>query len=64
MNSFGVCAKKQMLEVIIIGCADKIDAYLECTIVEDNQYSFVNGYGETIYKSEVSPEKVISCREY
>lgn len=64
MNSFGACAKKQMLEVIIIGCADKIDAYLECTIVEDNQNSFVNGYGETIYRSEVSPKKVISCREY
>ena len=37
MDGFGACAKQQMFEVLIIGCADKVDAYLEQTIVRDDE---------------------------
>lgn len=51
MDGFGACAKQKMFEVVIIGCADKIDAYLEQTILEDREDSFVIGTGEVFYKS-------------
>ena len=51
MDGFGACAKQQMLEAVLIGCADKIDAYMEQTIVEDKGDSVVLGTGETFYKS-------------
>ena len=58
MDGFGACAKQQMFEVLIIGCADKVDAYLEQTIVENKKDSFVIGTGETFYKALVDADKV------
>lgn len=58
MDGFGACAKQQMFEVLIIGCADKVDAYLEQTIIKDDQASFVIGTGEVFYKSAVDWKKV------
>ena len=60
MDGFGACAKQQMFEVLIIGCADKVDAYLEQTIVRDDENSFVIGTGETFYKATVDTMKVFS----
>lgn len=53
MDGFGACAKQQMFEVLLIGCADKMDAYLEQTVIENNQdsLSFIIGTGEIFYKS-------------
>lgn len=51
MDCFGACAKQQMFEVMIIGCADKVDAYIEGTVVKDNGDSMVLGNGETFYKA-------------
>lgn len=59
MDGFGACAKQQMFEVLIIGCADKVDAYLEQTIVENREDSFVVGTGETFYKASVDTMKVM-----
>ena len=59
MDGFGACAKQQMFEVLIIGCADKVDAYLEQTIVENREDSFVIGTGETFYKASVDTMKVM-----
>ena len=53
MHGFGACAKQQMYEVVIINCADKVDAYLEQTIVENHEKSFMIGTGEIFYKSAV-----------
>ena len=53
MDGFGACAKQQMFEVLIIGCADKVDAYMEQTIVEDRHNSFVVGTGEMFYRSVI-----------
>lgn len=58
MDGFGACAKQQMFEVLILGCADKVDAYLEQTIVEDRGKSVVVGTGEIFYKSCVNPDNV------
>ena len=58
MDGFGACAKQQMFEVLIIGCADKVDAYLEQTIVRDDENSFVIGTGETFYKAFADTMKV------
>ena len=58
MDGFGACAKQQMFEVLIIGCADKMDAYLEQTIVKDNHGFFEVGTGEVFYKSAVDWKKV------
>ncbi|MGN0153199.1 MAG: HD domain-containing protein [Lachnospiraceae bacterium] len=63
MDGFGACAKQQMFEVLIIGCADKVDAYLEQTIVENGENSFVIGTGETFYKSSVDSMKVMFLGE-
>ena len=60
MDGFGACAKQQMFEGLIIGCADKVDAYLEQTIVRDDENSFVIGTGETFYKATVDTMKVFS----
>lgn len=59
MCGFGACAKQQMFEVLIIGCADKVDAYLEQTIVENRGESLVLGIGETFYKSAIDATKVM-----
>lgn len=59
MDGFGACAKQQMFEVLIIGCADKVDAYLEQTIVEDRGDLFVIGTGETFYKAVIDATKVM-----
>ena len=64
MDDFGACAKKQMFEVLIIGCADKVDAYLEQTIVRDDGNSFVIGTGETFYKATVDTMNVLSIKKY
>ena len=58
MDGFGACAKQQMFEVLILGCADKIDAYLEQTIIKDRGKSVVVGTGEIFYKPCVNPENV------
>lgn len=59
MDGFGACSKQQMYEVLIIGCADKVDSYLEQTVVDDNEYSFTIGTGETFYKASVDPNEVL-----
>ena len=59
MDGFGACSKQQMYEVLIIGCADKVDSYLEQTVVDDNEYSFAIGTGETFYKASVDPNEVL-----
>lgn len=58
MDGFGACARQQMFEALIIGCADKVDAYLEQTIVRDDENSFVIGTGETFYKAFADTMKV------
>lgn len=61
MDNFGACAKQQMLEVLIIGCADKVDAYVGQTVVkEDNgRGCYMIGTGETFYKASISTAKVL-----
>ena len=59
MDGFGACAHQKMFEVIIIGCADKTDAYLEQTILENEGNSFVIGTGETFYRSVIDPMEVL-----
>lgn len=59
MDGFGACAKQQMLEVVIISCADKIDAYVEQTIVKNGEDLFVIGTGETFYKAVIDSTKVM-----
>lgn len=65
MDGFGACAKQQMFEVLIIGCADKVDAYLEQTIVneEENGKAFVIGTGEKFYKASIDPAEIMLCDE-
>lgn len=58
MDGFGACAKQQMFEVLIISCADKVDAYLEQTIVENREDSIIIGTGETFYKASIDTIKV------
>lgn len=58
MDNFGACAKQQMFEVLIIGCADKIDAYIEQTIVKDKGKEFTLGTGETFYRASIDATKV------
>ena len=62
MDGFGACAKQQMFEVLIISCADKVDAFLEQTILKRDIDSFVIGTGETFYKSVVDWDKVSLVR--
>ena len=61
MDDFGACAKQQMLEVLIIGCADKVDAYVGQTVVKEDDDSgcYTIGTGETFYKAAVSSSKVL-----
>lgn len=59
MDGFGACAKQQMFEALIIGCIDKMDAYLEQTIIDDRGSSFVTGTGETFYRASVDAMKVM-----
>ena len=54
MIGYGACAKQQMFEVIIIGGADKIDAYLERTIVNDNGEYLDTRDGEIFYKAIIN----------
>lgn len=65
MNCFGSCAKQQMFEVLIIGCADKVDAYLERTIVKEEETGkvFVIGDGEKFYKASVDASEVMPLDE-
>lgn len=58
MDGFGACARQQMFETLIIGCADKVDAYLEQTIVEEDEQSVVVGTGERFYRASVDPYEV------
>lgn len=62
MHGFGACAKQQMYEVVIINCADKVDAYLEQTIVRNDKDSFVIGTGETFYKASADAMKIVSVK--
>lgn len=59
MDCFGACAPQQMFEVLIIGCADKVDAYLNQTIITDNGTSFTIGTGDVFYRAKVDESKVI-----
>jgi 3'-5' exoribonuclease len=61
MDNFGACAKQQMLEVLIIGCADKVDAYVGQTVVKEDDDSgcYTIGTGETFYKAAISSSKVL-----
>ena len=61
MDGFGACAKQQMLEVLIIGCADKVDAYVGQTVVKEDDDSgcYTIGTGETFYKAAISSSKVL-----
>lgn len=61
MDGFGACAKQQMFEVLIIGCADKVDAYLEQTIVTEDEVdkAFIIGTGEKFYKASVDASEVM-----
>lgn len=63
MNGFGACAKQQMIEAIIIGCTDKIDAYIEQTILEDKEDRYKIGTGEVIYKSALEDSMVKKCHK-
>lgn len=62
MDDFGACAKQQMLEVLIIGCADKVDAYIGQTVVKEDESRgyYVIGTGETFYKASISSAKVVA----
>lgn len=62
MDGFGACAKQQMFEVLIIGCADKVDAYLEQTIIKEDESSnmFVIGTGEKFYRASVDSSEIIA----
>lgn len=62
MDDFGACAKQQMLEVLIIGCADKVDAYMGQTVVkkDESRGCFVVGTGETFYKASISSSRVLT----
>lgn len=62
MDDFGACAKQQMLEVLIIGCADKVDAYIGQTVVkkDESRGCFVVGTGETFYKASISSSRVLT----
>lgn len=61
MDGFGACAKQQMFEVLIIGCADKVDAYLEQTIVKEDEAgkAFVLGTGEKFYRASIDASEVM-----
>lgn len=59
MDCFGACAPQQMFEVLIIGCADKVDAYLDQTIIAENEDSFTVGTGDVFYKAVVDDSKVM-----
>lgn len=61
MDNFGACAKQQMLEVLIIGCADKVDAYVGQTVVKEDESRgcYTIGTGETFYKASISSLNVL-----
>ena len=59
MDCFGACAPQQMFEVLIIGCADKVDAYLDQTIIAENEDSFTVGTGDVFYRAVVDNSKVM-----
>lgn len=61
MDNFGACAKQQMLEVLIIGCADKVDAYVGQTVVKEDESRgcYTIGTGETFYKASISSSDVL-----
>lgn len=62
MDNFGACAKQQMLEVLIIGCADKVDAYVGQTVVKEDESRgcYTIGTGETFYKASINAAKVLT----
>ena len=62
MDNFGACAKQQMLEVLIIGCADKVDAYVGQTVVKEDESRgcYTIGTGETFYRASINAAKVLT----